>query len=117
MEKHQVVIFPVWTSEDAYFLKMSKYQERLLKHIEEHPEFIEPESRRNEMIQNFLKEPLPDLSVSRTSFKWGFQLSLIKVMLFMFGLMHYQIILTGLGYHPDQNLQNFLINTGQQMFI
>jgi len=93
---------PVWTSEDAYFLKMSKYQERLLKHIEEHPEFIEPESRRNEMIQNFLKEPLPDLSVSRTSFKWGIPVEFDPghvVYVWIDALSNY---ITGLGYHPDQ---------------
>lgn len=93
---------PVWTSEDAYFLKMSKYQERLLKHIEEHPEFIEPESRRNEMIQNFLKEPLPDLSVSRTSFKWGIPVEFDEghvVYVWIDALSNY---ITGLGYHPDQ---------------
>ena len=61
----------VWTEEETFFLDLKKYQARLLKHIEENPNFILPESRRNEMINNFLKEPLQDLSVSRTSFKWG----------------------------------------------
>ncbi len=59
------------TKEDAYFFKMSKYQDRLMKYIEEHPEFIQPESRKNEMINNFLKPGLQDLCVSRTSFSWG----------------------------------------------
>lgn len=93
---------PVWTKEAAYFLKLSKYQERLLKHIEDHPEFIEPESRRNEMIQNFLKEPLPDLSVSRTSFKWGIPVEFDKghiVYVWIDALSNY---ITGLDYHPDQ---------------
>ncbi len=93
---------PIWTSEDAYFLKMSKYQDRLVKHIEDHPEFIEPESRRNEMIQNFLKEPLPDLSVSRTSFKWGIPVEFNEghvVYVWIDALSNY---ITGLGYHPDQ---------------
>lgn len=58
-------------SEEAYFFKLSKYQDRLIKHIEEHPEFIEPESRKNEMINNFLKPGLQDLCVSRTAFDWG----------------------------------------------
>jgi len=101
---------PVWTSEDAYFLKMSKYQERLLKHIEEHPEFIEPESRRNEMIQNFLKEPLPDLSVSRTSFKWGIPVEFDEghvVYVWIDALSNY---ITGLGYHPDLKQQPELFN-------
>lgn len=57
--------------EESYFFRLSKYQDRLLQHIESHPEFIQPESRRNEMIQNFLKPGLEDLSVSRTSFDWG----------------------------------------------
>lgn len=56
--------------EESYFFKMSKYQDRLLKHIEDHPDFIQPASRRNEMI-NFIKGGLEDLCVSRTSFKWG----------------------------------------------
>ena len=57
--------------EEAYFLKLSKYQDRLEKHIQDHPEFIQPESRKNEMINNFIKPGLQDLCVSRTSFKWG----------------------------------------------
>ncbi len=57
--------------EKSYFFKMSKYQDRLLQHIEAHPEFIQPESRRNEMINNFLKPGLEDLCVSRTTFDWG----------------------------------------------
>ena len=59
------------TKEEAYFFKMSKYQDRLMKYIEEHPEFIQPESRKNEMVNNFLKPGLQDLCVSRTSFSWG----------------------------------------------
>ena len=58
-------------NEEAYFFKMSKYQDKLMKHIEEHPEFIQPESRKNEMVNNFLKPGLQDLCVSRTAFKWG----------------------------------------------
>ena len=57
--------------EEAYFFKMSKYADQLLKYIEDHPEFIEPESRRNEMVNNFLKPGLQDLCISRTSFDWG----------------------------------------------
>jgi len=57
--------------EKSYFFKMSKYQERLLKYIEENPEFIQPESRKNEMINNFLKPGLEDLSISRSTFDWG----------------------------------------------
>ncbi len=57
--------------EEAYFLKLSKYTDRLMKHIEENPEFIQPESRKNEMVNNFIKPGLQDLCVSRTSFTWG----------------------------------------------
>lgn len=57
--------------EKSYFFRLSKYQDRLIKHIEEHPEFIQPESRKNEMINNFLKPGLDDLSVSRSTFDWG----------------------------------------------
>ncbi len=57
--------------EKSYFFRMSKYQDRLLKHIEEYPEFIQPESRKNEMINNFLKPGLEDLSISRSTFDWG----------------------------------------------
>ncbi len=59
------------TKEEAYFFKMSKYQDRLMKYIEDNPEFIQPESRKKEMINNFLKPGLQDLCVSRTSFTWG----------------------------------------------
>ncbi len=59
------------TKEEAYFFKMSKYQDRLMRHIEENPDFISPESRKREMVNNFLKPGLQDLCVSRTSFKWG----------------------------------------------
>lgn len=57
--------------EEAYFFKISKYADRLLKHIEDNPSFIQPESRKNEMVNNFIKPGLQDLCVSRTSFKWG----------------------------------------------
>ena len=61
----------VWTEEETYFFDLKKYQTRLVDYIQSHPEFILPETRKNEMINNFLTEPLQDLSVSRTSFKWG----------------------------------------------
>ena len=59
------------TKEEAYFFKMSKYQDQLMEYIETHPDFIQPESRKKEMVNNFLKPGLQDLCVSRTSFKWG----------------------------------------------
>ncbi len=99
---------PVWTEEDAYFLKLSKYQARLIKHIEENPDFITPESRKNEVMQNFLKETLPDLSISRTSFKWGIPVTSDPshvIYVWIDALSNY---ITGLGYHPDQPLsENF----------
>ena len=57
--------------EEAYFFSMSKYADRLIEHINEHPEFIQPVSRKNEMMNNFLLPGLQDLCVSRTSFNWG----------------------------------------------
>lgn len=59
--------------EESYFFRMSKYADRLLNYYEEHPEFIQPESRKNEMINNFIKPGLEDLAVSRTTFSWGFR--------------------------------------------
>ncbi|MBS3873388.1 MAG: methionine--tRNA ligase [Firmicutes bacterium] len=60
-----------WVTEESYFFRLSKYQDRLLKHLEENPDFLQPTSRRNEMINNFLKPGLTDLCVSRTTHKWG----------------------------------------------
>ena len=97
---------PIWTKEAAYFLKLEPYQKRLLEHIENNPCFIEPESRKNEMIQNFLKEPLPDLSVSRTSFAWGVPVTINKghvVYVWIDALSNY---ITGIGYHPDRPQSN-----------
>jgi len=91
----------VWMEEEVYFFKMSLYQERLIQYINDHPEFIAPESRKNEMLQNFLSEPLPDLSVSRTSFKWGIPVighDQHVVYVWMDALSNY---ITGLLYHPD----------------
>lgn len=93
---------PIWTKEEVYFLKLEKYQKRLVDHIEKNPGFIEPISRKNEMIQNFLKEPLPDLSVSRTSFKWGIPVDFAEghvVYVWIDALSNY---ITSLGYSPDK---------------
>ncbi len=89
--------------EETYFFKLSKYQDRLLDHIEKYPEFIQPESRKNEMIQNFLKEPLYDLAVSRTSFKWGIPVDFDDnhvIYVWIDALSNY---ITGLGYDVDGN--------------
>ena len=61
----------VWAEEEAYFFRMSKYADQLMAYIDEHPEFIQPEARKNEMVNNFLRPGLQDLCVSRTSFSWG----------------------------------------------
>ena len=89
--------------EEAYFFKMSKYADRLIKHIETHPEFIQPESRKNEMMNNFLKVGLQDLCVSRTSFKWGVPVDFDDkhvVYVWIDALTNY---ITGLGYDADGN--------------
>ena len=88
-------------SEECYFLRLEKYRPQLLKYIEENPDFIQPESRKNEMINNFLKNPIPDLCVSRTSFTWGIKvLSDPKHVVYVWidALLNY---VTGLGYHVD----------------
>lgn len=95
----------VEASEEAYFFKLSKYQDRLRKHIETHPEFIQPESRKNEMINNFLNPGLQDLCVSRTSFKWGIPVDFDPghvVYVWIDALSNY---ITGLGYDVDGNHQ------------
>lgn len=89
--------------EEAYFFRMSKYADRLLKHIEEHPEFIQPESRKNEMINNFIKPGLQDLCVSRTSFTWGVPVDFDPkhvIYVWIDALTNY---ITGLGYDCDGN--------------
>ncbi len=89
--------------EEAYFFKMSKYADRLIKHIEDNPEFIQPESRKNEMMNNFLKAGLQDLCVSRTSFKWGIPVDFDPkhvIYVWIDALSNYA---TGLGYDADGN--------------
>lgn len=90
------------TKEEAYFFKMSKYQDRLMQYIEENPEFIQPESRKREMINNFLKPGLQDLCVSRTSFNWGIPVDFDDkhvVYVWIDALSNY---ITALGYSPDK---------------
>ena len=89
--------------EESYFFKLSNYADRLIKHIEEHPDFIQPESRKNEMINNFIKPGLQDLAVSRTSFKWGIPVDFDPkhvVYVWIDALSNY---ITGLGYDADGN--------------
>ena len=87
--------------EEAYFLKLSKYQDRLMKHIETHPEFIQPESRKNEMVNNFLKPGLQDLCVSRTSFKWGIPVDFDPAHVIYVWIDALSNYITTLGYHAN----------------
>lgn len=93
--------------EEAYFLKLSKYQDKLLEYYEQNPDFIRPESRKNEMINNFLKPGLSDLCVSRTSFKWGIPVPFDDkhvVYVWLDALSNY---ITGVGYDPDGSSEQF----------
>ncbi len=90
-------------SEEAYFFKMSKYADRLIEHINTHPEFIQPVSRKNEMMNNFLLPGLQDLCVSRTSFKWGIPVDFDDrhvVYVWLDALTNY---ITGIGYDAEGN--------------
>lgn len=90
-------------TEEAYFFNLQKYAPRLIEHIETHPEFIQPESRKNEMINNFLKPGLQDLCVSRTSFKWGIPVDFDPdhvVYVWIDALSNY---ITSLGFDVDGN--------------
>ncbi len=87
--------------EEAYFFKMSKYADRLIAHINEHPEFIQPVSRKNEMMNNFLLPGLQDLCISRTSFQWGVPVDFDAkhvIYVWLDALTNY---ITGIGYHCD----------------
>ncbi len=89
------------TKEEAYFLKLSKYQDKLMEYIESHPDFIQPESRKKEMVNNFIKPGLQDLCVSRTSFTWGIPVDFDEghiVYVWLDALSNY---ITALGYSPD----------------
>lgn len=93
--------------EEAYFLKLSKYQDKLLEYYEQNPDFIKPDSRKNEMINNFLKPGLSDLCVSRTSFKWGIPVPFDErhvVYVWLDALSNY---ITGVGYNPDGSSECF----------
>ena len=99
--------------EEAYFLKLSKYADKLIEHINTHPEFIQPESRKNEMMNNFLLPGLQDLCVSRTSFKWGIPVDFDEghiIYVWIDALSNY---ITGLGYDTDGNS---ILENGQDLF-
>jgi methionine--tRNA ligase len=94
-------------SEEAYFFRLSKYQDRLIEYIELHPDFIKPESRKNEMINNFIKPGLQDLCVSRTSFNWGIPVDFDPkhvVYVWLDALTNY---ITNIGYDPDGSSEMF----------
>ncbi len=99
--------------EEAYFLKLSKYADRLIEHINTHPEFIQPESRKNEMMNNFLLPGLQDLCVSRTSFQWGVPVDFDPghvVYVWIDALSNY---ITGLGYDLDGN---YALEDGENLY-
>lgn len=95
------------SKEEAYFLRLSKYQDRLLEYYEQNPDFIKPEARKNEMINNFLKPGLSDLCVSRSTFKWGVPVTFDDkhvIYVWIDALSNY---ITGIGYNPDGSGENF----------
>ncbi len=95
------------SKEEAYYLRLSKYQDKLLEYYEANPDFIKPESRKNEMINNFLKPGLSDLCVSRTSFKWGIPVEVDPkhvIYVWIDALSNY---ITGIGYNPDGSSEQF----------
>ncbi len=93
--------------EEAYFLRLSKYQDRLLAYYEENPDFFTPESRRSEMINNFLKPGLSDLCVSRSSFTWGVPVSFDDKHIIYVWIDALSNYITGLGYDPDGSSERY----------
>lgn len=93
--------------EEAYFLRLSKYQDRLLAYYEENPDFFAPESRRSEMINNFLKPGLSDLCVSRSSFTWGVPVSFDDKHIIYVWIDALSNYITGLGYDPDGSSERY----------
>ncbi len=93
--------------EEAYFFRMSKYQDKLMQYLDEHPDFIVPESRKKEMVNNFLKPGLQDLCVSRTSFRWGIPVSFDDRHVIYVWLDALNNYITALGYDPDGSGENF----------
>ena len=94
-------------SEESYFFRMSKYQDRLIEYIESHPDFIQPEARKNEMMNNFLKPGLQDLCVSRTAFDWGVRVPFDNkhvVYVWIDALSNY---ITNIGYDVDGGNEEF----------
>lgn len=95
------------SKEEAYFLRLSKYQDKLVEYYEQNPDFIKPESRKNEMLNNFIKPGLQDLCVSRSSFKWGVPVSFDDkhvIYVWIDALSNY---ITGIGYNPDGSSEQY----------
>ena len=95
------------SKEEAYFLRLSKYQDKLMEYYEQNPDFIKPESRKNEMINNFLKPGLSDLCGSRSSFKWGVPVPFDEghvIYVWIDALSNY---ITGIGYDPDGSSEQY----------
>ncbi len=95
------------SKEEAYFLKLNKYQDKLLEYYEQNPDFIKPESRKNEMINNFLKPGLSDLCVSRSSFKWGVPIDFDDKHIIYVWIDALSNYITGIGYNPDGSSEFF----------
>ncbi len=95
------------SKEEAYFLKLSKYQDKLLEYYEQNPDFIKPDSRKNEMINNFLKPGLSDLCVSRSSFTWGVPVEFDNKHVTYVWLDALSNYITGIGYNPEGSTEQF----------
>ncbi|MBO5726350.1 MAG: methionine--tRNA ligase, partial [Clostridia bacterium] len=98
------------SKEEAYFLKLSKYQDKLLEYYEANPDFIKPESRKNEMINNFLKPGLSDLCVSRSSFTWGVPIDFDDKHIIYVWIDALSNYITGIGYDPDGSSDHYKKN-------
>ncbi|MBQ3547638.1 MAG: methionine--tRNA ligase [Clostridia bacterium] len=95
------------SKEEAYFLRLSKYQDKLLEYYEQNPNFIMPESRKNEMINNFLKPGLSDLCVSRSTFKWGIPVEFDPKHVTYVWIDALSNYITGIGYNPEGSTEQF----------
>ncbi len=95
------------SKEEAYFLRLSKYQDKLLEYYEQNPDFIMPESRKNEMINNFLKPGLSDLCVSRSTFKWGIPVEFDPKHVTYVWIDALSNYITGIGYNPEGSTEQF----------
>ena len=102
-----------WVSEESYFLRLSKYQDRLVEFFKSHPDFITPDGRLNEMLRNFIEPGLEDLAVSRTTFTWVCQSHPIQNMLSTFWIDALLNYATALGYGQEGTMLT-MINSGME---